>query len=123
MMRDACYVMRDPQYAIGNPQSAIPMPDLTTSLQSHDLGHLRIVASLWGVELTAAETDAALTELAAALLDPNLLRELVESLSPEARAALEALVTEGGRIPWAAFARRFGKIREIGPGRRDREQP
>lgn len=98
------------------------MPDLTTSLQSHDLGHLRIVASLWGVELTAAETDAALTELAAALLDPNLLSELVESLSPEARAALEALVTEGGRIPWAAFARRFGEIREVGAGRRDREQ-
>lgn len=99
------------------------MPDLSTSLQSHDLGHLRIVAELWGVELTAAETDAALTELAAALLDPNLLRELVESLSLKARAALEALVTEGGRIPWAAFARRFGEIREVGAGRRDREQP
>ncbi len=108
--------------AISHLPSAIPMPDLTTSLQSHDLGHLRIVASLWGVELTAAETDAALTELAAALLDPNLLRELVESLSPEACAALEALVTEGGRIPWAAFARRFGEIREVGAGRRDREQ-
>ena len=25
-------------------------------------------------------------------------------------------------MPWAAFARQFGEIREAGPGRRDREQ-
>ncbi len=98
------------------------MPDLLHSLQSHDLGHLRIVAQLWGVELTAAETDAARTELAAAFLDPHLLSEIVDSLSAEAVSALEALVTEGGRIPWAAFARRFGEIRQVGAGRRDREQ-
>ncbi|MDI6769537.1 MAG: helicase-associated domain-containing protein [Anaerolineales bacterium] len=98
------------------------MPDLSHSLQSRDLGYLRIVAELWGVELLSNDAGEALTELAAALLDPNLLRELVESLSPEARAALEALVTEGGRIPWATFARRFGQIREVGAGHRDREQ-
>lgn len=98
------------------------MPDLLHSLQSRDLGHLRIVAELWGVELIAAETDAALTELAAALLDPALVREILDALPAEACSVLEALVTEGGRIPWATFARRFGEVREIGAGRRDREQ-
>ncbi len=29
----------------------------------------------------------------------------------------------GGRLPWAEFARRFGEIREMGAGKRDREHP
>jgi len=99
------------------------MPDLLHSLQSRDLGHLRIVASLWGIELASVEMDAALTELAAALLDPALVGEIVDALSAEALSALDALAKEGGRIPWATFVRRFGEIRELGPGRRDREQP
>jgi len=99
------------------------MPDLIQSLQSRDLVHLRIVASMWGVELASVETDAVLSELAAALLDPALVGEIVDALSAEALSALEAMSEEGGRIPWATFVRRFGEIREIGPGRRDREQP
>ena len=97
------------------------MPDLVQSLQARDLGHLRIVAGLWGVELVSAETEAALKELSAALLDPELVREVVDSLPADAKSALETLTEAGGKISWAAFARRFGEIREVGPGRRDRE--
>jgi hypothetical protein len=98
------------------------MPDLIDSLHSRDLGHLRIIASLWGLELTATEAEAVLAELSAALLEPRLVTEIVESLPAEPRAALDALLDDGGRLPWSAFARRFGEVREIGPGRRDREQ-
>jgi hypothetical protein len=98
------------------------MPDLLQSLYKRDIGHLRIVASLWGVELTASETEAAAVELSVALLDPELDREIVDSLPADARSALAALAEAGGKIPWAAFARQFGEIREAGPGRRDREQ-
>jgi len=98
------------------------MPDLIDSLHTRDLGHLRIIASLWGLELAATEAEAVLAELAAALLSPQLAAEIVDSLPAEARSALDALLDEGGRIPWSAFARRFGEVREIGPGRRDREQ-
>jgi hypothetical protein len=98
------------------------MPDLLHSLQTRDLGHLRIVAELWGVELKSAETDVALKELSASLLDPASVREIVDSLSAEARSALAALAEAGGKIPWAAFSRQFGELREAGPGRRDREQ-
>ena len=98
------------------------MPNLVQSLQARDLGHLRIVAGLWGVELVSAENDAVLQELTAALLDPALVREIIESLSTEARSALEGLMEAGGKISWAAFTRQFGEIREAGPGRRDREQ-
>lgn len=99
------------------------MPDLFTSLQNHDLGHIRILAGMWGLELDSNESEAALKELCASLLDPDLLAEILEALNSEAWNALEALVAKNGRIPWAEFVRRFGDIREMGPAKRDREKP
>jgi hypothetical protein len=99
------------------------MPVLSQSLSSHDLNYLQIVAGLWGIEFVGNETDRVVEELCASLLDPDLLAEILEALNPEARNALEALVSKNGRIPWAEFIRRFGDIREMGAGRRDRENP
>jgi hypothetical protein len=99
------------------------MPDLYTSLLKHDIGHIRIVAGLWGLELESNESDAALKELCASLLDPDLLGEILEALNPEAQTAIEMLVAKKGRVPWAEFIRRFGDIREMGAGKRDREMP
>jgi len=99
------------------------MPDLFASLQKHDLGHIRIVAELWGLELDSNETEAALKELCASLLDPDLLGEILEALNSDAQTAIEMLVAKNGRIPWAEFTRRFGDVREMGPGKRDREKP
>jgi hypothetical protein len=98
------------------------MPNLIQSLQGRDIGHLRIVAGFWGVEPILADNEAALKQLAAALMDPDLTGEIVESLPAQARSALETLTAAGGKISWAAFVRQFGEIRETGPGRRDREQ-
>ena len=98
------------------------MPNLIQSLHTRDIGHLRIVAGLWGVELSSAESEAALKELTAALLEPELVGEMVDSLSADVRSALDGLAQAGGKMPWVAFARQFGEIREAGPGRRDREQ-
>ena len=99
------------------------MPDLYTSLFKQDLGHIHIVAELWGLELDTNESDAALKELCVSLLDPDLLTEILETLNPEAQTALEMLTAKNGRIPWAEFTRRFGDVREMGPGKRDREKP
>lgn len=99
------------------------MPGLVQSLKNQDLGYLRIVAELWGVELQATEEKEAARQLAAALLDPQLVSEVVEALPGRARAALDGLARSGGRMPWAQFARRYGEVREMGPGRRDRERP
>ncbi|MFH1524803.1 MAG: helicase-associated domain-containing protein, partial [Chloroflexota bacterium] len=98
------------------------MPDLVQSLQNYDIGHLRIVAGLWGVELPSPETDEALQELSAALLNPEMVSETIDILPSDARSALDALVESDGKLPWATFSRKFGEIREAGPGRRDREQ-
>jgi hypothetical protein len=99
------------------------MPDLFHSLLKQDIGHLRIIAELWGIELTSPKVEGALEELSASLLDPDLLAEIIDSLSSEADSALTALVHAGGRLPWTTFTRKYGDIREAGAGKRDRERP
>jgi hypothetical protein len=98
------------------------MPDLIHSLQSSDLGHLRIIASFWGLELSSPEPRTALQELSSAMLDAQLMLEIIEALPLDAKNTLEALLLEKGRIPWLDFTRRFGELRQAGPGRRDREK-
>lgn len=99
------------------------MPDLFASLQNRDLGHLRIVAEFWGLELESPDPDSAREELCASLLDFEAVSETLEILPAPARSALNALVEANGKIEWAAFARQYGEIREMGAGRRDRERP
>jgi hypothetical protein len=99
------------------------MPDLYRTLLKYDLGHLRIVAGLWGLELESGEVDPAAQELSASVLDPVPVRETIDILPADARAALFALVESGGKMEWVSFARKFGEIREMGEARRDRERP
>jgi len=98
------------------------MPDLFHSLLKQDIGHLRIIAELWGFELDSPKVEGALEELSASLLDPDLLSELINSLPPEADSAITSLVNSGGRLPWTTFTRKCGDIREAGAGKRDREK-
>lgn len=99
------------------------MPDLFHSLLKQDIGHLRIIAELWGLELKSSKVEGALEELSFSLLDPKLLAELMEALSPETNSAITSLVNSGGRLPWTTFIRKYGDIREAGAGKRDREKP
>jgi hypothetical protein len=99
------------------------MPGLDQSLLSHDLGYLRIVAEFWGLELQASKPRAAVENLISVMLDQQNVDEVVETLPAEARKALEELLAHNSRIAWPRFAKRFGEVREMGPGRRDRERP
>ena len=99
------------------------MPDLTHSLLKQDIGHLRIIAEFWGLELESTDVDSARDELSASILDFESLAELMDSLSPQADSAITDLVQSGGRIIWATFIRKYGDIREMGAGKRDRERP
>lgn len=99
------------------------MPDLIYSIQDKDLGHLNIVAELWGVEIHAPDVRRALPELSTALLDIDTVEETIEILPGEVRKALDELIFNQGRLPWTAFSRQFGEVRVMGPGRRDRERP
>lgn len=99
------------------------MPDLHHCLKNHDLGFLQIVADLWGLDLEAPDARSALPHLQSALADPTLAREIIESLPKSARKALDALIANQGWMPWSRFIQRFGALREVGPGKRDREKP
>jgi len=99
------------------------MPSLAQTLPSNDIGFLRIVASLWGLELASSDPAEAAIELSESLCDAELLEEVVVTLPKDARSSLESLAGDDGRMPWVAFARRFGEVREMGPGKRDRDQP
>lgn len=99
------------------------MPDLHQSLLKSDLGHLRIIAGFWGLELESIDEDSAREELCASLLDLEAVSETLEILPAEARSALTALVEADGKMEWVAFVRKYGEIREMGAGRRDRERP
>lgn len=99
------------------------MSDLSASLQKQDLGHLRIVAGFWGIELESIDADSALEELTASLLDLEAVTETIDILPAEARSALNVLVASDGKMEWSIFARKYGEIREMGAGRRDRERP
>jgi hypothetical protein len=99
------------------------MPDLFHTLLKYDIGHLRIVAGLWGLELESNDADSAAEELSASLLDPEPVRETMDILHADAVAALKSLVASNGKMEWSSFARKFGEIREMGAGKRDRERP
>jgi len=99
------------------------MPDLYHSLINFDLGHIKIIADLWGLELDSDDVDSAAQELCASLLDLETITETIDILPAEALAALTALVESGGRLEWAVFAREYGEMREMGAGKRDRERP
>lgn len=99
------------------------MPDLTESLQGRDLGHLRIIAELWGIKLDEQDIHSAILRLTRSLLDTSTVMEMVSSLASEARIALEDLTRHTGKLPWAQFTRTYGEVREMGSAKRDRERP
>jgi hypothetical protein len=99
------------------------MPDLTQSLQGRDLGHLRLVAGLWELDFSAPDARTGLRRLAQAMLDRTAVARVIAALPEEARRALDDLLLSEGRLSWAVFTRRYGAVREMGPGRRDRDLP
>ena len=100
------------------------LPSLIQSLQGRDPGYLRIVAELWGLPpLKAADFSSGVQRLAAELLIRPHVEETIRLLPAEAREALDDLLQNRGRMPWALFVRRYGGVREMGAGKRDRESP
>jgi hypothetical protein len=99
------------------------MPDLSYRLSAHDLGYLRIVADLWGLETSMPDSHTAVTNLTRIMKNPSHLQEIVNALPDEARDALDTLIKNKGMMTWARFTHLFGQLREMGPGKRDREKP
>ena len=74
-------------------------------------------------ELDAPDVRSGLAQLNQRLRQGDILEEVVDALTGEARRALEDLIKNGGRLSWSLFTRRYGVVRDMGPGKRDRERP
>lgn len=99
------------------------MYSLHRFLIDYDMTMLRALAQSRGVALATNRQSEAADELAALLLDPLSVRTALARVTPEARDALDALLSAGGRMRVPHFFRRYGQVRPIGPGRLEREAP
>ena len=97
------------------------MPKLSHSLSKYDLGFLRILAQSWGFNQDIKDKKVAVEQLSAWMTQPQNLQNVLQKLSADAHRALEDLVTHQGRLPSAVFTRKYGEIRQVGAGKRDRQ--
>ncbi|MGD9029679.1 MAG: helicase-associated domain-containing protein [Anaerolineae bacterium] len=85
--------------------------------------HLRAIAGFWGIELTARRQREMALELAEAMVSPEAVTRVWKALPSEQQEALRELIAADGRMPQRVFARRWGEIRAMGPGKMERERP
>lgn len=100
----------------------MPTLDLERSLLDHDLVVLRVVGEWWGLDLTGSQKLDCARILAETLGQVNMMQEL-SYLGKDEAQAIQELVEAGGRMAVAPFERRHGPVRQMGPGRLEREEP
>lgn len=81
------------------------------------------MADLWDATIESASLREVAEALAAHMLLEQNTQQARNELPPEARSALESLITSKGKMPAPAFERRFGAVRPMGPGKLERERP
>lgn len=100
------------------------MRNLLSTLLEYDTGMLAIIAARWDVDLATSDKRAAAETLAEAMLDPARAAHEWGRLSDNERGALQMLHgSPDHRMTEAMFSRLYGDVRQMGPGRRDREKP
>ncbi|MGB9668804.1 MAG: hypothetical protein ACPL0B_00320 [Anaerolineales bacterium] len=97
------------------------MPNLAQSLSKYDLGFLRIIAQLWGIELRCKNRVGIVQELSEAMLQSDNLNHVLAIFPEEALQILADLQLHNGKIKVSLFERKYGGIRKVGQGKRDRE--
>jgi hypothetical protein len=97
--------------------------DLLQTLQDHDLGHLKVIAELWGFDVPPGSSQEIAPIVAVYLSTPEFISEIEESLPKQTRDVLQFVLKNDGRVALSDIVRSYGQIREMGSGRRDREKP
>jgi hypothetical protein len=98
------------------------MYDLEKALFAHELIVLRVIGEWWELDLTGQQKPACVAALAETLARLDMAQEILY-LGPEEADALGDLIAAGGRMPAATFERQHGAVRNMGPGRMEREEP
>jgi hypothetical protein len=100
------------------------MRTLLATLLDHDPGLLEIIARRWDANLESLDKRAAAEALAAAMLNPERAAREWSRLTDSERGALQTLLgARDHKMTEVQFSRLFGAVRQMGPGRRDREKP
>lgn len=98
------------------------MPSFAQALPPDDISLYRVIANFWQIELSSNLPAAALMELSEAVCDTALLEDLIGKLPGLAQEAMTDLFRHNGSRTWAQFTRKYGELREVGAGKRDREK-
>lgn len=99
------------------------MRTLRACLLDEPLPRVIAMGDLWDAPVSATTPNEVVESLAAHMLVERHALDAKAALPEGARAALEAVLNAGGKLPLAAFERRFGAIRLMGPGKLERERP
>lgn len=97
------------------------MPNLAQSLSKYDLGFLRIIAQLWGIELSSKNRQSIIQEVSGGMLQGDNLNHVLANMPKEGLEILADLQLNDGKIKVSLFERKYGAIRKVGQGKRDRE--
>lgn len=103
------------------------MPTTAQMLATYPDILLQVIAELRGAFLDAADSrEDAIDLLAAQLTEPTSVQiayQEVTDMSDQAQNAVETLLKENGEMVEAQFSRDFGRIRQMGPAKLERETP
>lgn len=99
------------------------MPDAKKMLRSYDPDLVKRIGSFWGVDTADLDHEKAVKAIVNAMLDKMLFTEILDSLPAEAKIAWQNLTANYGKVTWAQFVREYGKVREFGRAKREREAP
>lgn len=99
------------------------MLNLEQTLRTYDPVMLGVIADRWDVDLETHSVTDILKLLLATMLKPEAAAATWDRLDDAQRGALQALLGAGGVMPARMFFRLYGEIREMGPGRLEREKP
>ena len=99
------------------------MHPLEHALRDYDPVMLSVIAARWDVDLESHSVTDIRGVLLNAMRDPAACEATWDRLDDEQRGAMQILLGSGGTMPAAKFYRLYGEIREMGPGRLEREKP
>lgn len=99
------------------------LQELLESLEQHPVPVLRAIAASHDLDVTTVLRDDLPRTLAARLLDSATIANTLDRLTEAERTVLDRLIAEGGAMPAHRVQREYGGVRELGPGRLERERP
>lgn len=99
------------------------MLNLETTLREYEPVMLGVIAARWDVDLETYSVTDITALLLTAMLETEAAAATWGRLDDAQRGAMQSLLGAGGTMPARMFARLYGDIREMGPGKLEREKP